>query len=430
MRNKKDKNKEHFISRELSWLAFAKRVLALAEAPEVPLLERIKFVGIVGMLHDEFFMKRMSGLKRQIDKQTNKLALDGRTPREEFDVCRRELVEQVEALAKLLDRVLRPALRDAGIPILTYGELSEFQQQQMRRHFKKSVMPILTPLAVDPEHPFPFISNLGLNIGVWIEAAERSRFVRVKVPANLPRWVALPDGTGFTPLEQVIVANIDMVWIIQAVRLPRPNPGFIDRVLVTTEAHEIEAGLVINKIDLIRKKDRAYFDFLNMLYTDLGYRVLLTSAKTGEGVEVFREALTGQTSVVTGPSGVGKSTLLNVVEPGLDLRTGEVSEKTRKGRHTTANAALFPLSDGGFVVDTPGIREFGVLYLEPWELSHYFPEFLPHLEHCRFPTCTHDHEPDCAVIEATLDDAITEERYYSYLNILHSIRLGKKDVGR
>ncbi len=230
--------------------------------------------------------------------------------------------------------------------------------------------------------------------------------------------------------EQVIVANIDMVWIIQAVRLPRPNPGFIDRVLVTTEAHEIEAGLVINKIDLIRKKDRAYLDFLHTLYTDLGYRVLLTSAKTGEGVEVFREALTGQTSVVTGPSGVGKSTLLNVVEPGLDLRTGEVSEKTRKGRHTTAHAALFPLSDGGFVVDTPGIREFGVLYLEPWELSHHFPEFLPHLEHCRFPTCTHDHEPGCAVIEAVLDDAITEERYYSYLNILHSIRLGEKDVGR
>ncbi len=230
--------------------------------------------------------------------------------------------------------------------------------------------------------------------------------------------------------EQVIVANIDMVWIIQAVRLPRPNPGFIDRVLVTTEAHEIEAGLVINKIDLIRKKDRAYLDFLHTLYTDLGYQVLLTSAKTGEGVEVFREALTGQTSVVTGPSGVGKSTLLNVVEPGLDLRTGEVSEKTRKGRHTTAHAALFPLSDGGFVIDTPGIREFGVLYLEPWELSHHFPEFFPHLERCRFPTCTHDHEPGCAVIEAVLDDVITEERYYSYLNILHSIRLGEKDVGR
>lgn len=230
--------------------------------------------------------------------------------------------------------------------------------------------------------------------------------------------------------EQVIVANIDMVWIIQAVRLPRPNAGFIDRVLVTAEAHEIDAGLVLNKIDLIRKKDRAYLNFLHGLYTDLGYQVLLTSAMTGEGVAAFREALTDQTSVVTGPSGVGKSTLLNVVEPDLDLRTGEVSAKTRKGRHTTAHAALFPLSNGGFVVDTPGIREFGVLYLEPWELSHHFPEFLPYLEQCRFPTCTHDHEPGCAVLEAVLDDVITEERYYSYLNILHSIRLGEKDVGR
>ncbi len=230
--------------------------------------------------------------------------------------------------------------------------------------------------------------------------------------------------------EQVIVANIDAVWIIQSVRLPRPNPGFIDRVLVTAEAHDIEAGLVFNKIDLIRQKDRAALDFLDALYTGLGYRVLLTSAKTGEGVEAFCAALTDQTSVVTGPSGVGKSTLLNAMEPGLDLRTGEVSAKTRKGRHTTTHAALFPLSDGGFVVDTPGIREFGVLDLEPWELSHHFPEFRSHLEHCRFPTCTHDHEPGCAVKEAYLDDDITEERYYSYLNILHSIRLGKKDVGR
>ncbi len=230
--------------------------------------------------------------------------------------------------------------------------------------------------------------------------------------------------------EQVIVANIDAVWIIQSVRLPRPNPGFIDRVLVTAEAHDIEANLVFNKIDLIRPKDSDKLDFLVALYTDLGYRVLLTSAKTGEGAEAFRDALTGQTSVVTGPSGVGKSTLLNAIEPGLDLRTGEVSAKTRKGRHTTTHAALFPLSDGGFVVDTPGIREFGVLDLEPWELSHHFPEFRPHLAHCRFPTCTHDHEPGCAVKEAYLNDEITEERYYSYLNILHSIHLGEKDVGR
>jgi polyphosphate kinase len=200
---------ESFVNRELSWLAFARRVLALAESPETPLLERIKFVGIVGMLHDEFFTKRISGLKRQIEKASRKTTLDGRTPREVFDACRTELVEQAETLTELLDRSLRPALLEIGIPILAYGELSEFQQRQMRRYFKKSVMPILTPLAVDPEHPFPFISNLGLNIGVWIEDEERSRFIRIKVPANLPRWVALPDGTGFVPLEQVIVANLD-----------------------------------------------------------------------------------------------------------------------------------------------------------------------------------------------------------------------------
>jgi len=231
-------------------------------------------------------------------------------------------------------------------------------------------------------------------------------------------------------LEQILVANVDMVWIIQAARLPRPNPGFIDRVLVTAEAHDIEAGLIFNKKDLVRKKDRAYLDFLQHLYGDLGYPVLATSARTGEGVDLLREALKDRTSVVTGPSGVGKSTLLNATEPGLDLRTGAVSAKTRKGRHTTAHAALFPLSDGGFVVDTPGIREFGVLDLEPWELSHHFRDFRPYLEHCRFPTCTHDHEPGCAVKEAVLDDALTEARYYSYLNILHSIRMGEKDVGR
>ena len=208
VRGKKN-DAEGFLNRELSWLAFARRVLALAESPDTPLLERVKFVGIVGMLHDEFFMKRISGLKRQIKRVSSKTSLDGRTPREVFDACRRELGEQAEALVRLLDRGLRPALREARVPILTYGELSEFQQQQMRRYFQASVMPILTPLAVDPEHPFPFISHLGLNIGVWIEDEGTGRFVRIKVPANLPRWAALPDGTGFTPLEQVIVANLD-----------------------------------------------------------------------------------------------------------------------------------------------------------------------------------------------------------------------------
>lgn len=230
--------------------------------------------------------------------------------------------------------------------------------------------------------------------------------------------------------EHVIVSNIDFVWIIQSVRLPKPNPGFIDRVLVVTEAHEIDAGIVFNKIDLVREKDRPHLERLCELYGGLGYPVITTSAETGAGTDLLQEKLRHKTSVLTGPSGVGKSSLLNRIEPDLDLKTTQVSEKTRKGRHTTTYASLFPLSEGGYIVDTPGIREFGVLNIEPWELSHFFVEFAPHLEKCRFPTCTHDHEPGCGVKEAVEAGEISEQRYKSYLNILDSIQRGEKDVGR
>lgn len=229
--------------------------------------------------------------------------------------------------------------------------------------------------------------------------------------------------------EHVIVANVDAAWAIQAVTLPRLNPGFVDRLLVMAEAHEIPAGIVFNKTDLLAADD-ADMMFWKELYEDLGYPVLLTSAENGEGIEAFREELAGRTSVLAGPSGVGKSSLLNVVEPELGLRTGEVSEKTRKGRHTTTVAELVPLSFGGFVVDTPGIREFGLWDLAPEELSHFFVEMVPFLDECRYPSCTHDHEPECGVKQAVDEGKITEERYASYLNMLDSLLRGDDDVGR
>lgn len=203
-----------FLNREVSWLAFAKRVLALVEDNEVPLLERMKFAGIMGMLHDEFFMKRMSGLKRQMKKKPHKLSLDGRTPAEEFAVCRQELIDQTEILTRTIEDQLRPALKKAGIPILNYDELTSAQRKELRGYFQKSVQPILTPLAVDAEHPFPFISNLGLNLAVIIpdDNNGRERFIRIKVPDNRPRWVPIPDASGFVPLEQVIAANLDMMF--------------------------------------------------------------------------------------------------------------------------------------------------------------------------------------------------------------------------
>jgi len=231
-------------------------------------------------------------------------------------------------------------------------------------------------------------------------------------------------------MEHVIAANIDRAWLIQSIRMPKINPGLIDRFLVMAESNEIPAGIVFNKTDLMRDSDREAVLELHDLYAGLGYPLLMTSVVTGEGVQDFREWLSGNISVVAGPSGVGKSSLLNAVEPGLGLITGEVSEKTSKGKHTTTYASLYPLSTGGYVVDTPGIREFGIIDLEPEELSYYFIEFRPYIPLCRFPNCTHDHEPGCAVKEALERGEISDIRYYSYLNILESVRAGEKDVGR
>jgi len=230
--------------------------------------------------------------------------------------------------------------------------------------------------------------------------------------------------------EHVIAANVDKAWLIQSVRLPKINPGLVDRFLVIAGSFEIPAGIVFNKMDLMQEADRDAVEYLRDLYTSIGYEVLPMSAITGEGVDEFRKALIGQTSVLSGPSGVGKSTLLNAIEPGLNLTTAEVSEQTQKARHTTTSVTLHPLTGGGFVIDTPGIREFGIVDLEPDELDYYFVEFRPYLSECHYPNCSHDHEPGCAVAAAVEEGKINEERYYSYLNILASLRLGEKDVGR
>lgn len=228
--------------------------------------------------------------------------------------------------------------------------------------------------------------------------------------------------------EHVLVVNVDHAWCVQASKMPAFNPGFVDRFFVMTEAYGIPAGLVLNKVDLILKPEHAEaMGYWQGLYEGLGYPVLLASAEDGTGVDAFRERLTGSLSVVAGPSGVGKTSLLNAVEPGLGLRTAEVSEKTRKGRHTTTVAELHPVGDG-FVADTPGIREFGIWDMEAPELSGYYVEMREYLGECRFQPCTHDHEPGCAVKEAVVNDEIAPERYVSYLNILQSLR--DKDQGR
>jgi polyphosphate kinase len=206
-----------FFNRELSWLAFAGRVLSLVEDPALPLLERVKFAGIMGMLHDEFFMKRIGGLMRQLKNGREHRSLDGRTADEELRDCRAEIRRQIERISRVVNQELRPALRENALGILEYTDLTPSEKAEVNGHFERAVLPILTPLTVDAEHPFPFISGLGLNIAVRVTVRKHERFVRIKVPANRGRWVPVPGG-GFVPLEQVIAANLDQVLVGEEVK--------------------------------------------------------------------------------------------------------------------------------------------------------------------------------------------------------------------
>jgi len=214
--------------------------------------------------------------------------------------------------------------------------------------------------------------------------------------------------------QHVLVTNVDQLLIVSSAAQPRLKPNLLDRYLVTAERAGIEAVICINKVDLV---DPADLQPLVGVYSQLGYRVLLTSAIEGWGMEALRELLEGRETAVTGQSGVGKSSLLNVLEPGLKLRVQSVSGETEKGRHTTTTAELLPLSTGGYVVDTPGIRQFQLWDVVPEEVAGFYRDLRPYVSHCRFSDCTHTHEEPCAVKDAVADGYVDVRRYESYLQI-------------
>lgn len=222
--------------------------------------------------------------------------------------------------------------------------------------------------------------------------------------------------------EQILISNIDHAWVVQSVISPRLNMGFIDRLLVTCEAYEIPAGIIINKMDLASEKAVDAMDDISSLYKSLGYPVIQTSTSDSKSLTTLSESIRNETSVFIGPSGVGKTSLLNAIDSQLDLKVGEISTYSDKGKHTTTFATLIPLEIGGYVADTPGIREFGVVNITKPELSLYFPEMTDSRENCKFYNCTHFHEPDCGVRNAFEEGKIDPDRYHSYLNILESIK--------
>ena len=242
----------------------------------------------------------------------------------------------------------------------------------------------------------------------------------------LPRESRLSRRISGGRREQVIAANVDQLAAVFAVTRPEPVFPLLDRFLVLAEANEIDAFIVLNKLDLV-SDDEAGERF--SLYETAGYPVVRASAKTGRGVDELRERLRSHITLFIGPSGAGKSSLLNALEPGLGLRVGEISRALERGKHTTVNASLHRLDEGGYVVDTPGLGRLQLWEVGVGELAWCFPEFRPYLTDCRFPDCTHSHEPGCAVIEARKAGKIPERRYESYLVILEEQGSAGPDYG-
>lgn len=218
--------------------------------------------------------------------------------------------------------------------------------------------------------------------------------------------------------RQILAANIDQALLIVTMANPRTSMGFIDRFLLTAEAYHIPTVIVFNKQDMLDEKGKKKQDFVAKIYESIGYKTLFVSALQNEHMDEVKELMKSKTSLVAGHSGVGKSTLMNAVQPELNLRTENISRITGKGMHTTTFAEMHALDFGGSVIDIPGIRELGIMDFKPKEISHYFIEMREVLNNCKFNNCLHEHEPGCAVKQAYQEGKISEERFSSYLNIM------------
>ncbi|MFC7356764.1 ribosome small subunit-dependent GTPase A [Jejudonia soesokkakensis] len=285
------------------------------------------------------------------------------------------------------------------------AENGTFYECRLKGRFRLGEIKSTNPVAVGDKVGFEIETKGDETVGIISSIEERENYI-IRKSVNLSKQT------------HIIAANVDLAFLLVTLNNPPTFTAFIDRFLVTAEAYEIEAILLFNKVDTYSEDELLEIKFLAALYRNIGYTCIGISAETGKNLEKVKQLMTEKTAMFSGHSGVGKSTLVNALEPGLDLKTSKISQQHLQGQHTTTFAEMFDLSFDAQIIDTPGIRGFGLVEMEKEEVGDYFPEFFKLKGHCKFNNCLHIEEPQCAVKEALENEEIAWSRYKSYLQIL------------
>lgn len=294
-------------------------------------------------------------------------------------------------------------IKSTGSWYLVETQEGSFFNCKIKGRFKIQGIKSTNPLAVGDK--VSFIEQKEKGIGLISTIHPRRNYI-------------IRKATKLSSRTHIIAANIDYAVLVISLTFPRTSSGFIDRFLLAAEAYHIPVVLVFNKIDLHNDKLNKQLKEWMSLYQKIGYQCVSLSAKNKDGIEPLKKIIQNKTNLFSGHSGVGKSALINVIQPGLRLKTSVVSESNEKGTHTTTFAEMHPLDFGGYIIDTPGIKGFGLVDFVPEEVPGYFPEFGKYSSKCKFNNCTHTHEPSCAVVEAVDNGVIAQSRYNNYLAII------------